>query len=470
MKNKLIAILTASALAVSLCACGGKTPTPAPDSQTDSGQTVTEQTDNSGGDSEDTTDSSTAENTEDTGKDTENTETTSEENTSDDTSASSTEESDLPEGIVAVKLPPAVPIPENDAMTFVRDMKVGWNLGNTFDASNCNWLDDPLKYESAWCGATTTKELILELKNAGFNSIRVPVSWHNHIDADHNIDKAWLDRVQEVVDYVYEEGMYVILNIHHDDDPEYMYPSYDCLDSSKKYLTDIWTQLAERFADYDTHLIFETMNEPRQVGSDIEWWVPDVNADNAKEAFDCINQMNQAAVDAIRSVSKGYNTERYIMVPGYCASPEFALIDAFQMPEDSLATAENRLILSVHAYTPYNFALNLSGTSEFDISKTSSTQDIDSFMRRLYTKYVSKGLPVVIGEFGALEKDGNTESRVQFAAYYIAMARHFGLTAHWWDNNAINSTGECFQLIDRNSLTWSFPEIRDQIIYYSVEH
>ena len=475
MKNRFVALFTVAALTLSLCACGGNTPSGASASPADPGQTLSEQTENTDdataedttGTSEENTDSEPSADTakEDTAADA----TGSGDTTGEDASASSATDSDLPEGIVAVKLPPAVPIPDNEAMTFVRDMKVGWNLGNTFDASNCNWLSDPLDYESAWCGTKTTKELILELKNAGFNSIRVPVSWHNHIDADHNIDKAWLDRVQEVVDYVYEEGMYVILNIHHDDDPVYMYPSYDCTDSSKKYLTDIWTQLAERFADYDTHLIFETMNEPRQVGTDIEWWVPDVNADNAKEAFDCINQMNQAAVDAIRSVSKGYNTERYIMVPGYCASPEFALIDAFQMPEDSLATAENRLILSVHAYTPYNFALNLSGTSEFDISKTSSTQDIDSFMRRLYTKYVSKGLPVVIGEFGALDKDKNTESRVQYAAYYIAMARHFGLTAHWWDNNALNADGECFQIIDRKTLTWSFPEIRDQLIYYSVE-
>ena len=465
MKRKYIAMLTAAILTFSLCACGGNTnqaPQPEPNPQA----SVTEQTDTSGSTDEDTSDDETKE------ADTDATDNTSEgtgdETSEDTTTETADQDSDLPEGIVAVKVPHAVPLPENDALAFVRDMKLGWNLGNTFDASNCNWLDDPLKYETAWCGAMTTKELILELKNSGFNTIRVPVSWHNHIDENHQIDEAWLNRVQEVVDWIYEEDMYIILNIHHDDDKNYMYPSYDCLDSSKKYLTDIWTQLATRFADYDTHLIFETMNEPRQVGTDIEWWVPDTNAANAVEAFDCINQMNQTAVDTIRSVNSGHNTERYIMVPAYCASAEFALAGGFEMPEDTLATAENRLILSVHAYTPYNFALNRDGTADFDISKTSSTTDIDSFMRRLYTKFTAVGKPVVIGEFGALDK-GNTESRTQYAAYYIAMARHYGLTAAWWDNNAINADGECFQIIDRASLTWSFPEIRDQLVYYSVE-
>ena len=375
--------------------------------------------------------------------------------------------SNVPDGIVQLNAQDRIAaIPDNDAMEFTRDMKAGWNLGNAFDAYNCDWLSDPLDYESAWCGAKTTKELIHAIKDAGFNTIRIPVSWHNHLDGSWNIDSRWMDRVQEVVDWAYDEGMYVIINIHHDNEKGFEYPSYDQLDNSKKYISKIWTQIAERFADYDEHLIYETMNEPRQVGTDHEWWINDTSSTVAKECFDCVNQLNQTAVDTIRSVDKGYNTSRYIMCPGYCASPEFELVSDFKLPDDSMASADNRIILSVHAYTPYSFALDMSGTSSFDISKSSSTDDIDSFMRRIYNSYVIKGIPVVISEYGALDKNGNLDSRMQFTAYYVATATHYGMPTILWDNNAINTSGENFQIIDRASLNWSFPEIRDQIIYY----
>ncbi len=375
------------------------------------------------------------------------------------------EVSAVPEGIYEVKIPAAVSIPDNEAMDFVRDIKAGWNLGNAFDASNCNWLNDPMEYESAWCGAKTSRELILKVKEAGFNAIRIPVSWHNHVNGSLQIDEKWIGRVQEVVDWAYNEGMYVIINIHHDNEEGFEYPSYAKMDQSEKYITAIWKQVAERFADYDEHLIFETMNEPRQVGTDHEWWI-DTGSDVAKECFDCVNRLNQAAVDTIRSNGKGYNMSRYIMVPGYCASPEFALASDFKLPDDSKASAENRIIVSVHAYTPYSFALDLSGTKEFDIAKKKGTSDIDSFMRRLYSTYVSKGIPVIIGEFGALEKGDNNSAREQFAAYYVAMARHYGLSTFWWDNNAHNASGECFQIIDRNTLQWRCQGIVDQIMYY----
>ena len=376
------------------------------------------------------------------------------------------EVSTVPEGIYEVKIPAAVSIPENEAMEFVRDIKAGWNLGNAFDASNCNWLSDPMEYESAWCGAKTRKELILKVKEAGFNAIRIPVSWHNHVNGSLQIDEKWISRVQEVADWAYDEGMYVIINIHHDNEDGFEYPSYAKMDQSERYIKAIWEQIADRFADYDEHLIFETMNEPRQVGTDHEWWINDTGSDVAKECFECVNRLNQVAVDTIRSNGKGYNTSRYIMVPGYCASPEFALVSDFKLPDDSKASAENRIILSVHAYTPYSFALDMSGTSEFDIAKKKGTADIDSFMRRLYSTYVSKGIPVIIGEYGALEKNNNTSSREQFAAYYVAMARHYGLSTFWWDNNAHNASGECFQIIDRSTLEWRYQGIVDQIMYY----
>ena len=357
-------------------------------------------------------------------------------------------------------------VPDTEAFKFVKDLKIGFSLGNTFDAFNDGGTMDEMEIESCWQGVMTTEKMIKDFHAAGFETVRIPISWHNHLSDDFTISEKWLNRVNEVVDWAINDGMYVIINIHHDNEDAFEYPSYDKMDQSKKYVTKIWEQIADRFAEYDEHLIYESMNEPRQVGTDHEWWINDKNSATAKECFDCVNQLNQAIVDTIRANGKGYNGSRYIMVPGYCANPEFELINDFVLPDDSKATAENRIILSVHAYTPYSFALEQPGTPDFDIAARKGTGDISSFMKRLYEKFVVKGIPVVIGEYGALEKNGNDDARKQFAAYYVAMARHYGLTTVWWDNNAHNASGECFQLINRSSVTWTYPEIRDQIIYY----
>lgn len=374
---------------------------------------------------------------------------------------------------------PSITVPEfsvekkeiamNDALQFVQDMKIGWNLGNTLDASSDTNSSNELSYESSWSGAVTTQEMITAVKAAGFNTIRIPVSWHNHVEGENfTISEVWLNRVQEVVDYAVNEGMYIILNIHHDIAEGYYYPSEEQYETSSRYMSSIWTQVSERFADYDDHLIFEGINEPRLKGTNYEWWL-DLNNDECKEAVDCINRLNQVFVDTVRATG-GNNATRYLMVPGYCASPEFALIDQFVLPTD-LDTNENKIIVSVHAYTPYNFALQAAtdsaSTSEFSIVDKKGTADIDNFMERLYTKFISNGTPIVIGEFGARDKSGNLQARTEFAAYYVAAARARGITCVWWDNNAYVGTGENFGLFERKSLTWKYPEISDALIRYS---
>lgn len=365
---------------------------------------------------------------------------------------------------------PAAEIPENDALDFVRSMQLGWCLGNTFDAVNCN-VSDELQYESAWCGAVTTKEMIQEIAAAGFRTIRIPVSWHNHVDEEYQISQAWMNRVQEVADWALEEDMYVIINIHHDNEVGFLYPSYEHLEQSKQYVSTIWGQIAARFADYDERLVFETMNEPRQTGTDHEWWV-NANSDIGKECLDAVNQLNQAAVDAIRGNAAGYNATRYIMAPGYCASPDFALADGYVLPEDSGST-QNRILVSVHAYTPYNFALagptDTNSTDQFSVAEKNGTRDIDTFMKRLYDKFIAKGIGVVIGEFGARNKNDNLQARTEFAAYYVARARHYGMTACWWDNNAFVGSGENFGLFLRKRNQFAYPEILEQMVHYSGE-
>ena len=352
-------------------------------------------------------------------------------------------------------------IPDTEAFAFVRDMKIGWNLGNTFDASDAN-VTDELKYESAWCGAKTSQKLIKEIKEAGFQTIRIPVSWHNHVTGEnYEISEAWMARVQEVADWALAEDMYVIINIHHDNSKEFFYPTSEYYDQSVKYITAIWKQIAERFQDYDNHLIFETLNEPRMVGTNYEWWI---NAGDAscKDAIQCINAYNQAAVDTIRATA-GNNAERYIMVPGYDASADGALNAGFVLPADS---AKDKLIVSVHAYTPYKFALENPGSKTFDADKKSDVSGITGFMNQLYNAFVSKGIPVVIGEFGARAK-GNTQDRVDFSTVYIAAARERGITCCWWDNNCFLGNGEKFGLIDRLPVKWRFGEIVAALMKYA---
>ena len=359
----------------------------------------------------------------------------------------------------------------NEALDFVANMKLGWNLGNTFDAvSNNEYVQDSLSLESDWVGVTTTKEMIAAVKEAGFETIRIPVSWHNHVDENFQINEAWLNRVQEVVDYAIDSDMYVILNIHHDIDPLYYFPDSEHFDNSKKYIEAIWTQVGERFLEYSDKLIFESINEPRLKGTDSEWWL-DMNKDSSKDAVDCINRLNQVFVDLIRSQG-GNNSTRYLMVPGYAASANFALIHEFVLPVDS-SSNQNKIIVSVHAYTPYNFALqgpNESGNvDDFNIKNKSRTDEINNFIDQLYGKFISKGIPVVIGEFGARDKNGNLEDRVHYAAYYIAAARNAGITCVWWDNHAFSGTGENFGLLNRRTLSFIYPEIVEAMNQYSVK-
>lgn len=359
-------------------------------------------------------------------------------------------------------------IPETESLLFVKNMKIGWNLGNTFDAhTDTPWFSDELGYESAWNGVVTSQKMIDALMEAGFNSIRIPVSWHNHVSGeDFIISEVWLNRVQEVVDYAYHKGMYVIINTHHDISEDYYYPNSEHLNTSKEYIEKIWSQLAKRFADYDEHLIYESMNEPRLVGTNYEWWL-DVNNESCIVAVKTINTLNQIFVDSVRN-SEGNNNTRYLMVPGYCASAQGALIKEFELPKDIV---KDKLILSVHSYTPYNFALQAptetGSVSEFSLDNQNSVKEINEFMDQLYSKYISKGTPVVIGEFGARDKDGNIQERIKYATYYIAYAKANGMTCLWWDNNSFSGDGENFGLLDRMTVTWKYKEIVDGLMMYA---
>ena len=355
-------------------------------------------------------------------------------------------------------------IPDNEALAFTRGLGMGWNLGNTMDAHDERYYGDPMNLEGYWCGVKTTKAMFESLAEHGFKTVRIPVSWHNHVSGeDCAIDEAWLDRVQQLVDWALECGLNVILNTHHDNIKGYYDPDEEHLEESLRYITSIWSQVAPRFSDYDDRLILESLNEPRLAGTDHEWWFEQGNAE-CMAAAECINQLNQAFVDAVRA-GGGHNATRYLMVPGYDAAPGNANPAFFRLPEDS---ADNRIIISAHAYLPYSFALDIKGVSEFSMKNLQQTGEIGTALNTLYERWISQGIPVVIGEFGALDKD-NLQDRVDWTAFYVAGASARGIPCVWWDNNAFKGSGENFGLLKRATLEWPFPEIVEAAMQYALK-
>ncbi|PJI07528.1 MULTISPECIES: glycoside hydrolase family 5 protein [Clostridium] len=324
------------------------------------------------------------------------------------------------------------------SMQVVKDMKVGWNLGNTLDAS---------PDETGWGAPKTTKAMIDEIKKAGFNTVRIPITWKDHIGAapNYTIDKAWLDRVQEVVNYVLDNNMYAIINVHHDD--PWVVPNSQHEGDTVHELSLVWNQIANRFKNYSDYLIFETLNEPREVGSATEW------SGGTDESRQAVNQYNLTAVNAIRSTG-GNNSSRFIMVPTYAASVEPAAMNALTIPNN-----DSRVIVSLHMYAPYYFAMD---TSDLSVSTWGSDADkaaLDSQMDAIYNKFIKNGTAVVIGEFGSIDKN-NLSSRVAHAKYYVSAARKRGITPIWWDNGAYNpGQPDTYAIFNRTMLSWYYPDL-----------
>lgn len=322
------------------------------------------------------------------------------------------------------------------SMAVVAKMGVGWNLGNTLDTKNAD--------ETAWGNPKATKELIDAIKNRGFKTLRVPVTWQYHMGEapDYIIEEAWLDRVEEVVNYGLDNDMYVIINIHHDE--EWVIPSYDKLNASKNQLGIVWTQIANRFKEYNDHLIFETLNETRLLGSPQEW------TGGTAEGRDCINQFHQVSVEAIRSTGSN-NADRHIMVSTYAASAAEAALNDLVLPSSS------NLIVSIHNYFPYNLSL---GKTETKWGTNSDKSALDFELDRLVEKFISRGIPVVMGEWGTQEQ-GNLEDRVRHAAYFAKGCVERGICPVWWDNGISN--GE-FGIINRNTYEWVYPDIAAALV------
>lgn len=351
------------------------------------------------------------------------------------------------------------------ARELVWNMKTGWNLGNTLDANGCTGIES----QESWGQPLTTKEMIDGLAAAGFKTIRIPVSWANHLEAkNHKIDRKWLARVKEIVDWAIADDMYVIINIHHDnfDRPSGIsygsgfYPNPVCWNESMLFIKNVWTQIAKTFnKEYDEHLIFELLNEPRLRGHEHEWWAS-AGCNDCKYGAQTLNKLNQVALDAIRSTG-GNNKKRFIMISGLAAAPHSVLdLNTFKLPQDK---EEGRLILSVHMYTPYSFAMQNPGETALT---EGHKKEVNATFDQLNENFISKGVPVVIGEYGATNKN-NLEDRCRWYGNFISESRKYGMCCVMWDNgdwNCANTYEEKFGFYNRTEQKWYFPEIIDSIM------
>lgn len=353
---------------------------------------------------------------------------------------------------------------ELDQAQITEAMGLGWNLGNQLEASSGG-----LPSETCWGNPEVTKELIDTVKAQGFKTVRIPVSYLDMIGdgPDYKIDTDWLDRVQEVVDYVVNNDMFAIVNMHGDGyytvDHSWLLCAED--DDKQTKIKDkygkVWTQIADRFKDYDQHLIFESMNE--EFNND--YGKPD------EKAYDNINAYNQIFVDSVRATGSN-NEKRWLLLPGWNTNIEYTAGDDynFKIPTDNGCKADGkRIMISVHYYDPFNFTIDENKTAKTQWGKYAvknydnwGQEDyVDSQMALLNEKFVSQGYPVVIGEFGAQDKTEKfadyNEFRRYWAEYLIKAAKKNGVVCVYWDNGYNGNKG--FGIIDRNSLEITQPDL-----------
>jgi|GEM_PF-1956557 len=358
------------------------------------------------------------------------------------------------------------------AFCVVENMGPGWNLGNTFDAThighgsncshtppcipnassppgggagtgiwNCGWYSgrSMASLETIWIGGSanaTTRQTIQNVRNAGFDTIRIPVTWYKATNGPPNwtINTDWMTRVQRTVDWAYDEGMTVILNTHHE---ELIFANWlgdSRRADSQNFITRVWTQIATRFNNgYSERLIFEGLNEPRVRGHAQEW------QGGSAEHRENVNRLNQAFVDAVRATG-GNNRYRILMVPTYAASADARAFPGFTIPTDPTAGPQ-RIAMSIHAYLPNNFAGVGSGPLVHTFGSAGRTE-ITNMMNRVMNEANTRNVPVVFGEWGAVSRSdpAHEATRREYSRVYALEAASRRAAHIWWDNGATDPT------------------------------
>ena len=348
------------------------------------------------------------------------------------------------------------------ALELTRLMGNGTNLGNTFEACDNkrgNFSADPKAYETYWGQPVTTQAMLTAMKAAGFDTIRIPVAWMtnatNLSEGDYTISPAYLARVKEVVDYARHADMYVILNDHWDGGWWGMFGSDDkaTRDFAMEAYKAMWTQIAEYFRDYSDYVIFESANE--ELGARFDEDSPLYCADSAAAPmmdllrYNVCNQINQAFVDTVRATG-GNNAQRFLLIAGYGTNIDSTCDSRFFMPRD---TAKKKLLLSVHYYDPWSYcgATDAAGATAWGIK--SDYEYMDQQLAKL-TKFVRRGVGVVIGEYGALPDDkGRIKANtLAYHTRFLDLCDYYDLTSCLWDTSGF---------FVRRTLTMSDPDLAE---------
>ena len=298
--------------------------------------------------------------------------------------------------------------------------------------------DKIARMETAWGNPVTTQEMINAVRDKGFNMIRIQVSYYNHMDAEGNIDRLWLDRVQEVVDYCMNAGVYCIINTS---GINWLTANPEDWKTNKPVYTNLWSQIAERFAGYDDKLLFESCNEVLYIEGN--WGEPPL------EAYDVMYDIHQTFVDVVRA-SGGYNATRNLFLNTYGGNYDYGINCNFKLPTD---TVEDHLIAQVHVYVPQRFTFNETnlGSTDFvnEWGSEADRRQLDHVLKGVKQRFIDElGVPVLIGEFGVVDRAAEAE-RVEYISFYSQKAHEYGLELCYFDD------GHDFAIFDRKQLTWT---------------
>lgn len=330
-----------------------------------------------------------------------------------------------------------------------RQMSPGWNLGNTLEAT---------PEETSWGNPPASQALMEAVRAAGFRTVRIPVSWSAHADANFNIDPHWMGRVRQVVDQAHKAGLYVILNVHWDGG--WLQPTKAAEASADAHLIKLWTQIAQAFREDDDRLLFAGTNEVMVK----DQYGPPSAANAAVQ-----NGFNQVFVDTVRA-SGGANATRHLVVQGFNTNINYT-DQSFVLPKDP---ASKRLMVEVHYYDPYDFTLNEKskvwqwGRIATDATATQPWADeayADAQFQKMKARFVDKGVPVILGEYGATPRTDHKDSPkyVAWWDYYISRsARQHGLVPVYWDNGG--ACGHGMGLFNRTSNAQCAPDLVTLIV------
>jgi hypothetical protein len=348
-------------------------------------------------------------------------------------------------------LPPDQTGMTSTAAQLAANITLGINIGNTMEAQY---------NENGWGNPNITQALIDSYKQRGFNAVRIPCNWDwSHISntSTEQIDPAWLSRVQQVVQYCINDGMYVVLNIHWDGgwlENNVTTTAQVAVNAKQKAL---WEQIATQMRGFDQHLIFASANEP--------------NASDTT-GMRVLLSYHQTFVNAVRSTG-GHNSYRTLVVQGPDVNPDLTYSLMNTLPTDP---ASNRMMVEVHQYAPYNFCIMPSDQSwgnvfyywgagyhtTFDVAHNPTWGEestISGYFQEMQSKFTSKGIPVVMGEFGVqtqnqLKGDSanfNLASRAYWYNFNVHTALAYGMLPFLWDTGGLISRSN-YGVLDQRDL------------------